>query len=261
MDCVSLTLLRLDFKLELMPEEIVEEQPQVGFLEKLKIHKFKILAGVLGILVFVGAVVGAYKFGQRQIQPIPVPTITPTPIITITPSPKTTSIPLPTPTEAKKMRIPRELISTSNWITKTYPNLFVSFKVPPIWSGGIEKKANYENLLRRVSFDDPDWYGSDDFAVFLYNNPQNLSRREFWWQEIIKGEPPFSKYGAQYVQNILEWTIGGKEALSLFYTEYSMGGTYLMISRDNQMIVIFFNGDLLKENRFETILSTFKFLE
>jgi hypothetical protein len=57
-----------------MPEEIVEEQPKAGFLNRIKIHKWKILGGVLGILVLAGAVFGAYKFGQRQVQPVPKPT-------------------------------------------------------------------------------------------------------------------------------------------------------------------------------------------
>jgi len=59
------------------PEETIEEQPKAGLLDKLKIHKFKILGGILGVLVFAGAVFGAYKFGQKQIpvglQPTPTP--------------------------------------------------------------------------------------------------------------------------------------------------------------------------------------------
>lgn len=39
--------------------------------------KFKILAGILGILVLAGATFGAYKFRQRQVQPVPEPTPAP----------------------------------------------------------------------------------------------------------------------------------------------------------------------------------------
>lgn len=42
-------------------------------LEKLRLHKLKILAGILGILIFAGAVFGAYKLGQKQAQPTPQP--------------------------------------------------------------------------------------------------------------------------------------------------------------------------------------------
>jgi len=66
-----------------MAEEIEnqpgEEEIKVSFLEKLKIHKFKILSGIVGVLVFAGAVFGAYRFGQRQVQPASKPTPTPLP--------------------------------------------------------------------------------------------------------------------------------------------------------------------------------------
>lgn len=69
-------------ELKTQPEETVEE-PNLGFLDKIKIHKWKILGGVLGISVLAGAVFGAYKLGQRQAQPVPQPT--PTPVATPTP--------------------------------------------------------------------------------------------------------------------------------------------------------------------------------
>lgn len=51
------------------------EEKSIG--GKLKIHKFKILSGILGVFVFVAAVLGAYKFGQRLIYPEPVKGPTP----------------------------------------------------------------------------------------------------------------------------------------------------------------------------------------
>lgn len=56
---------------------VSEQETQIqtpSFLDKLKIHKFKILGGVLGVFVFTGAVFGAYKFGQKQTQPGSQPT-------------------------------------------------------------------------------------------------------------------------------------------------------------------------------------------
>lgn len=44
-------------------------------IDKLKIHKFKILGGILGILFLAGAAFGAYKLGQEQIQPGPQPSL------------------------------------------------------------------------------------------------------------------------------------------------------------------------------------------
>lgn len=70
-------------EINLMAEEIEnqpgEEEIKVSFLEKLKIHKFKILSGIVGVLVFAGAVFGAYRFGQRQVQPASKPAPTPLP--------------------------------------------------------------------------------------------------------------------------------------------------------------------------------------
>jgi len=60
-----------------------------SFLDKLKVHKFKILGGVLGVFVLVGAVFGAYKLGQRKVGPGPQPT--PTPGLVATPTPDLTA--------------------------------------------------------------------------------------------------------------------------------------------------------------------------
>lgn len=65
---------------------VSEQETQIqapSFFDKLKIHKLKILGGFLGVLVLAGAVFGAYKIGQRQVQPGPQPT--PTPVATPTP--------------------------------------------------------------------------------------------------------------------------------------------------------------------------------
>lgn len=59
--------------------------------EKLKPHKWRILGGVLGILVFAGAVFGAYKIGQRQTHPEPAEGPTPTPVVVVTPTPDSTT--------------------------------------------------------------------------------------------------------------------------------------------------------------------------
>ncbi|HUS59959.1 MAG TPA: PsbP-related protein [Nevskiaceae bacterium] len=100
-----------------MPEEIetqlgemIQEQPKVGCLGKLKIHKFKIFGGILGVFIFAGAVFGAYKFGQKQIQPGPQPT--PTPVVEATPTPD----------------------PTANWKTYTNTKYGYSIKYPEDWS-------------------------------------------------------------------------------------------------------------------------------
>jgi len=100
-----------------MPKEtaelpVSEQEIQIqapSFLDKLKVHKFKILGGVLGVLVFAGAVFGAYKFGQRQVQPGPWPTPTPGAVATPTPDP------------------------TANWKTYTNTKYGYLIKYPKDW--------------------------------------------------------------------------------------------------------------------------------
>jgi len=97
-------------------EQEIQIQPPSP-LDKLKIHKFKILGGVLGILILAGAVFGAYKFGQRQVQPSPQPTPAPGVVATPTPDP------------------------TANWETYMNTTLGYSVKYPSGWEVKILKNA------------------------------------------------------------------------------------------------------------------------
>lgn len=56
---------------EELPTPVVEQKP--------KVNKFVILGGILGFLIFAGAIFGAYRLGQRQTQPTPEIAATPTP--------------------------------------------------------------------------------------------------------------------------------------------------------------------------------------
>lgn len=99
------------------------EQPEVevpapSFLEKLKIHKFKILGGILGTFVLAGAVFGAYKFSQKKAQPSPQPT--PSPVVTPLPTPSPEPTPESTPTPEP----------TVDWKTHTNSKCGFSIKYP-----------------------------------------------------------------------------------------------------------------------------------
>lgn len=110
--------------IETQPELVVEEQPAVGFFNKVKTYKFKILGGVLGVLVFAGAVFGIYKYAQNQIPLEPVEG--PTPSLEATPTPD----------------------PTANWETYTNTKLNFLIKYPNEWAvddsdtGPIEKQIN-----------------------------------------------------------------------------------------------------------------------
>lgn len=97
-----------EVKAQLPVDQPEPELPTPSFWEKIKINKFKILAGVLGIFVFAGAVFGAYKLGTRQAQPTPQPTPTPLPSETLV----------------------EEGDPTANWKTYTNTKYRYSFKYP-----------------------------------------------------------------------------------------------------------------------------------
>jgi hypothetical protein len=139
--------------------------------------------------------------------------------------------------------------------------MFLSLKIPPDWKDDGEEELNYKNLVRRVILDKPNWGLGFDGSISLYNNPNGLGRRDFWWREIVGSEGSFTEHGAQYVKDVTEWNIDGKEALSLYFTEYSGGGTYFMIPRGNQMIEIFFRVELSQNDELESIISTIDFLD
>ena len=103
-----------------MPKEtaelpVSEQEIQIqapSFLDKLKVHKFKILGGILGVFVLAGAVFGAYKLGQKQVYPELGEGPTPTPVAVATPT----------------------LDPTANWKTYTNEKYGYSIKYPAEWS-------------------------------------------------------------------------------------------------------------------------------
>lgn len=93
----------------LIPSEVEgEAMTPPRWREKLGLHKFKILGGVLGILVFAGGVFGAYRLGQRQVQPTPQPS----PIVSPSPTPDI----------------------TANWKTYTNTKYGYSIQYPDDWA-------------------------------------------------------------------------------------------------------------------------------
>lgn len=237
-------------------EEIIEtpameqpptEPPAPSFREKLKIHKFKIIGGIFGILVFAGAVFGAYKFGQRQAQPAAQPTPTPEVVATPTPDP------------------------TANWKTYIDTVYNYSIKYPPDWYhrptptegfGGVATFANYdpEEASKEVGRPVPEDKIKIQIGVSIHSLKSGQTLRE-WLDEKEKEEEGMSQlevisYSEIIIGENIEAiqktiTIGGASIQTIYFTRDS---EVYFISGSSSSLTTF-------SSTFNLMLSTFRFLE
>jgi len=223
-------------------EGTIKGQPKTGFLEKLKIHKFKILVGVLGTIIFASAVFGAYKFGQRQARPEPAEGPTPTPIVEATPTL------LPSEVSTK------EDDSTANWKTyrfeKSYKRGELKFEMryPKEWHILEESESvrwylqNPKEYLFSVSWLNPDvFYGVEGFCV------QDMCNK-------------ISEVRTKEGINIGIWKPTVERRKQLYLTDNYL---HAEISNSEKYILpsFVFGTPSLKLELFTKLLSTFKFLE
>ncbi len=224
-------------ELPISPQEVQIQPPNL--LDKIKTHKFKILGGVLGVLVFVGAVFGAYKLGQRQVWVGPQPT--PTPIVVATPTPDL----------------------TANW--KTYKNeeAGISFKYPNDWTAepfNVSGYAAYHGIANlKIKGRE---YGPEPGTVWItyWDNPDNLDLKEFEQKYTgASGKGP----GLYYIE-AEKSTISG---VASYYTEKAdcepVFCSKYIVSYKNKIYDVAISGSAsIEEGQIvNLILSTFKFLE
>ena len=209
-------------------------------------NKWKILGGILGILVFAGAVFGAYKFGQRQIPFEPTPT------------------PLPSEAPAK------EGDPTADW--KTYKNeaLGFQFKYPsdPKWN--IKKGVQGTSSLALYNYDidkapGRDYIPSVDgdlFKVEITVNDKYSDVNEWFIEEKQKTD---SDTDEQYeFLNVKSITVDSQKGI--YYELKSMSGLNIglaVFESPKKQLIHFYSGLNFEGNQqtFNLILSTFKFLE
>jgi len=173
----------MEEKIEPQPLMEPEAEPSVPSLwEKLKANKFKILGGVLGVFVFAGAVFGAYRLGQRQIQPTPAP------------SPAVVATPTPDP--------------TANWKTYTNTKYGYLIKYPKNWVLRPDEQVpdqivNFKNIeeLYRLSSNLSIYSGgahteAPPSAVFSETKPVTIAGKEAM-KEVY--EKPYGEEG------LFEW--------------------------------------------------------
>lgn len=224
---------------ETQPEEIIEEQPKTSCLSKIKLHKFKILGGVLGIFVLAGAVFGAYKLGQRQIQPGPKPT--PTPMVVATPTPD----------------------FTANWKTYTNTKYGYSIKYPAIWSEQLKCEGG-------TITDDYICFLSPDFeeppAGAIMGSTVKGGVVLIYGQGGMVGFPPdgfCTPGGPVYISECRETTVGNLQAMQRKIGDTQTEAGILKSGKFILDIKAIYNAASEDEivRTFDLILSTFKFLD
>ena len=214
-------------------EQEIQIQPP-SFLDKLKIHKFKILGGVLGVLVFAGAVFGAYKLGQKQIQltsqPTPIPMGTPTPTLEVTP----TLTPKSTPASQNYPR-------PNNWKTVTIPKMKISLCLPPKWELGTNHYP--EDYLEIFFARDPQYKPrATDIKVEQFLGG---SRRNQYVDPRIKSEArsPEEEERLRADTTVEELIINGKSVLDITIPSFprvlvfTIGNQLFSVGKDYQPLV------------------------
>jgi len=223
-------------KIETKPEEIVEEQPKASFLDKLKPHKLKILIGILGVLILVGAVFGIYKYAQRQIplEPTEEPTLE---VATPTPDP------------------------TADWETYTNTKYGFSIRYPKNYTSQEYGPSGPSSIQVQLKSTEA---GIDINIFWLGESPAyNMSLTE-WYNDFLTAEMPYTSYGSQ---SGLEYTerkeieIGGVKGIQLRQMgEYGVLAD-ILLPLPNAVVEIGIDYDVIETPEVQQILSTFKFLE
>lgn len=206
--------------------------------------KTKILIGVLGVLVFAGAVFGAYKLGQRQVKPGPRPTPTPAAVATPTPDP-TLGWKTFTSTEMKfSMRYPNQ------WFTHQTRKVFTD-RWETVWSYPVDNPSPQSPLEGQKAYITID---------YVSKTSETLEENA---QKIISGE--FFPFGKSPKKNYI--TVGGETALVVEDWESSNPHKMVLVNHDGRYYIHWGAVAGEKENFqsykniFNLMLSTFRFLE
>lgn len=186
-------------------------------------------------IVSIGTALGAtIYFGVLKNSP-PV-AVQPTPSITqvLTPTVTPTLIPTITPN-----------IDTSDW--KTYKNEKYGYEIkyPSEWQGGEEssvaKVASFTPEKRDMA--------QAGFWVYLYENPENLSTKDWWVKDYKKGDAKYTYKGIIRFSEI---------NMDVYKEESGLEFQYYISSKNSNIYLIV---SPLVEEKMNQILSTFKFTE
>lgn len=214
-----------------IPAPVVEQKP--------KINKFVILGGILGILVFTGAVFGAYKLVTKQPQPTPWPT----------PSPATAITPTPTPDLTAGWNV---YTSTKHGFSIRYPNTFL---LPS------ETEKTIPFLLANSTIP-----AEQAAYIFVEENPQKFEFLEWLRSSEVKQEGIILEPTVEL--RIKEEMISGIKWLSFEESEMPLGFPpageiyWATLHKDKVFLVGLLNLNYQEyKQTVNLMLSTFRFLE
>lgn len=220
-------------QLPVSPQEVQIQPP--SFLDKIKIHKFKIFGGVLGVLVLAGAVFGAYKLGQKGTQPGPQPT----------PTPVAVAIPTPDP--------------TANWKIYTNTKYGYSIKYPEDWF--IKESGNPQEAF--IEIHSPTYISMGDKGVIFWisaeKEPNTPIRK--WFDKVVARDPSTIK--DLKIEPVLLSDINALKITDLGPgIDQGVAKTYCL--NNDKIYGIWFESNTAKPEELEyanLMLSTFRFLE
>lgn len=208
------------------PTPVIEQKP--------RINKFVILGVILGVLVFAGAVFGAYKIGQKQIQFQP----SPTPEAVVSPSPD----------------------PTADWETYTNTKYGYSIKYPQNYSLGSFGEEKPETLAN-IELKSPE---STISIIWMTESPEYSVSLVDWYNNLSTVEIPYTSYGAQTSPDYTERKeieIGGVKGIQLKQIGEHGDFADILLPLLNAVVEIGIDYDIIETPEIKQILSTFKFLE
>ncbi len=224
-------------------EQPEAELPSPVLEQKSRVNKFTILGGILGVLIFVGAIFGAYQLGQKQLQPQP------------SPSPEAVVTPTPDP--------------TADWRVYTNETLGFKFKYPSNSKWNIKENLSASSVaLYNYDVDkapgrmyDPSIDG-DLFKIEIYVNDKKSDVDQWFEEERQKINPMTERlYEVSKIESITVDSQKGVYYETRAIYDQNLGSAVFESPREE--LIHFYGANNYEGNKeiFNLILASFEFLD
>jgi len=201
---------------------------------------FFILTGV--ILIVISGLIG-YFLGKRQINVQSINQLTPTPFVS--------------PTSVQTLTIDE----TENWKSYTSNNLGLSFKYPSEYKAP-EENSNYISLISPLNPEPNKGYELQNGELKIEIYVSDATPNESLIDLVKKKKEQSDSLGANVkILEEKEILVDGIKAIKQTWEGMGSGQTILLINNNKEMGIIKYPAITSRDNEFDQILSTFKFLE